>query len=270
MGGAGSFYSRTYGGFQLEARERVRQQTYGEDLGQNSWLTADEWREIAAWLGVTEGTQILDVGCGSGGPLLYLARTFGARVTGTDRNAEAIATAAQLAEHQGLGARACFVAADAGRPLPLDESQFDAVICIDAINHLPGRLAVLQDWHRLLTPGGHLLFTDPVVVTGLISNEEIAGRSSIGYFLFAPPGEDDRLLLEAGFEILRHEDTTRHVADVAKRWLDARAAYRDALVADEGPDAYEGTQRFLTVVHTLSSEGRLSRHTYLARKPDTP
>ena len=268
MSGASSFYSRTYGGFQLEARERVRRETYGEDLGQNSWLTADEWREIAAWLGVVEGSEVLDVGCGSGGPLLYLARTFGARVTGTDRNAEAIATAAQLADQQGLGAQTRFVAADAGQPLPLDAAQFDAVVCIDAINHLPGRLAVLRDWHRLLKPGGRVLFTDPVVVTGLISNEEVAGRSSIGYFLFAPPGEDERLLLEAGFELLRREDTTQCVADVAQRWLDARVRYRDELVEDEGPDTYEGTQRFLTVVHTLASEGRLSRHTYLARKAD--
>jgi ubiquinone/menaquinone biosynthesis C-methylase UbiE len=210
MGGEVPFYDRTYGHFQLGARERVRRETYGEDLGQNSWLTA--------------------------------------------------------AERQALAARARFVTVDASRPPPLDAAQFDAIVCIDAINHLPDRSGVLGEWHRLLKPGGRVLFTDPIVVTGLISNQEAAVRSSIGYFIFAPPGEDERLLQAAGFEVLRREDTTPRVADVAKRWFDARVQYRAELVEDEGPETYEGTQRFLTVVHTLASERRLSRYAFLARK----
>src|SRR5688500_11348650 len=139
MGGNVPFDDQTYGGFQLGARERVRRETYGEDLGQNSWLTAEEWRIFAAWLGVAEGPQVLDVACGSGGPALYLARAFGARVAGVDHNSEATATANRLAEQEALAGRSRFVTADASRPLPLDDGQFDAVVCIDAINHLPGR-----------------------------------------------------------------------------------------------------------------------------------
>jgi ubiquinone/menaquinone biosynthesis C-methylase UbiE len=266
MGAEVPFYDRTYGGFNLGARERVRRETYGEDLGQNSWLTAEEWRTFAGWLGLTEGSSVLDVCCGSGGPALYLAKTFGASVTGTDHNAEGIATATRLAEEQSLAGRARFVVADASQPLRLDDGQFDAIVCIDAINHLRDRPRVLADWHRLLKPGGQLVFTDPIVVTGLLSNEEVAVRSSIGYFIFAPPGEDERLLEAAGFEIVSQEDTTPRVAEVAQRWFDARARYRAELVEDEGLETYEGTQRFLTVVYTLASEGRLSRHAFLARR----
>jgi ubiquinone/menaquinone biosynthesis C-methylase UbiE len=269
MSGAGSFYDRTYGGFELGARERVRRDTYDEDLGQNSWLTAEEWRTFAAWLGIADGSRVLDVGCGSGGPALYLAATFGARVTGTDHNAEAIATATRSAESRVLTSQAHFVAADAGAPLPFDDAQFDAIVCIDAINHLRDRPSVLRDWHRLLASDGRLLFTDPIIVTGLLSNEEVAVRGSIGYFLFAPPGEDERLLQEAGFEILRQEDTTSRVADVAGRWLAARDRCRAELVNDEGEATFEGTQHFLAVVHRLADERRLSRHAFLARKRRT-
>ena len=124
--------------------------------------------------------------------------------------------------------------ADAGAPLPFDEAQFDAIVCIDAINHLPDRARVLRDWHRLLKPDGRILFTDPIIVTGLLSNEEVAVRSSIGYFLFAPLGEDERLLQAADFEVLRQEDTTSRVADVAGRRLDARGRYRADLVTRRG------------------------------------
>lgn len=261
------FYNSTYGHFQFGARELVRRETYGEDLGQNSWLTADEWRTFAAWLGLEAGSRVLDVACGSGGPALYLAQAFGAHITGADHNSEAVTTATRLAEAAGLSNRATFVTADAGQPLPFDDAQFDAITCIDAINHLPGRAAVLRDWHRLLKPGGRLVFTDPIIVTGLLTNEEMTIRSSIGYFLFAPMGEDERLLLEAGFEMLRGDDTTAQLAEVAKRWHDSREKHRTALLEDEGEDTFAGTQRLLTVAYTISSERRLSRYAFLAQKP---
>src|SRR5262249_28989012 len=115
--------------------------------------------------------------------------------------------------------------------------------------------------------GGRLLFTDPIVVTGPLTNEEIRARSSIGFFLFVPLGHNERLLASAGFSIDAVRDVTDAVALVSARWRDARARRRDALVALEGPADFEATQRFLDVVHTLSGERRLSRFAYLATRP---
>jgi hypothetical protein len=112
-----------------------------------------------------------------------------------------------------------------------------------------------------------VLFTDAMVITGTVSHEEIATRSSIGYYLFVPPGENERLLAAAGFAVLSVEDVTQNAADVARRWHDARARQRDALVAREGEANFDGLQRFLLCVHTLSVEHRLSRYAYLAEKP---
>ena len=133
--------------------------------------------------------------------------------------------------------------------------------------HIAGRPAVLRDWHRLLKPGGRALFTDALVVTGPVSHEEIAARSSIGYYLFVPPGTNEAMLHEAGFELLAVHDVTANAAEIASRWHDARARHRTALVAREGEPNFEGLQRFLQCVHTVSMERRLSRFAYLAERP---
>jgi SAM-dependent methyltransferase len=258
-------YNTTYSQFGAALSEQLRQEIYGEVIGQNSWLTADEYRTYATWLELTAAACVLEVGCGSGGPALFLARTTGAQVNGIDVNEHGIAQATRLAQEQHLAERVHFQQADASQPLPFADESFDAVVCIDAINHLPDRLAVLGEWHRVLKPGGRLLFTDPVTVTGLLSSEEIAMRSAIGFFLFAPPGEDARLLQQAGFTLERQEDTTANVALISGKRVRARARRREALIAQEGEETYLGLQRYNTMVHTLSSERRLSRYTYLAR-----
>jgi SAM-dependent methyltransferase len=259
-------FDATYRRFQLGARQQVRLDTYGHDLGQNSWLTLDEWRTALGWLGLVPGSRVLDVACGSGGPARWLARTTGAEVVGVDRNRHAIQTAGGLARREGLDALVGFQQADAGRPLPFDDASFDAVVCIDSINHLPDRPAMLRDWHRLLAPGGWALFTDPIVLTGLLTSQEIAVRASIGLFVFALRDEDERLVREAGFRLVRCEDTTANVALVARRWHDARARYRAELLEDEGGETFTGIQRFLATVRELAEQRRLSRYTFLARK----
>ncbi|HEY7793108.1 MAG TPA: class I SAM-dependent methyltransferase [Gaiellaceae bacterium] len=259
-------YDATYGEFDLDARRRVRLETYGEDIGQNGWLTSAEWRSASGRLGVGRGSRVLDVACGSGGPAVDLARRTGAAVVGVDFNGRAIETASELAGRAGLAAPVRFEEADAARPLPFDDGSFDAVACIDAINHLADRAAVLDDWHRLLRPGGSVLFTDPIVVTGLLSSEEIARRAAIGFFVFSLREENERLLREAGFGLVRCEDSTDNVVEVASRWRDARERQRAELIRDEGEETFEGLQRFLAVAHTLAAERRLSRYTILAVK----
>ena len=73
-----------------------------------------------------------------------------------------------------------------------------------------------------------MLFSDALVIGGLISHDEIATRSSIGYYLFSPPGENERLILQAGFTDLKVKDTTEHAARTAGRWLEARGKFKDS------------------------------------------
>jgi hypothetical protein len=82
-----------------------------------------------------------------------------------------------------------------------------------------------------------------------------------------PPGENERLLTEAGLSVLAVEDTTEQLAAVAQRRHDARAKHAEALGQVEGDEAFEGRQRFFDTVATLARDRRLSRFAYAAEKP---
>jgi SAM-dependent methyltransferase len=258
------FYDGQYGHLTADPHRDVRRETYGEDLGQASWITLAEAREWFRLLDLQPGKRALEVGCGSGGLTCRMAVETGASCVGVDLNALGIEAGEKRAQEQGLSSEVSFRVADAGRPFPFPDGSFDAIFCNDSINHFPGRANVLRDWHRVLRPGGHLLFTDPIVVTGQLTNEEIRARSSIGFFLFTPVGENERLLTGSGFVVHEVRDVTDAVASVSRKWFDARETRRDALVGLEGEKSFESVQQFLDVVHTLASERRLSRFMYLA------
>lgn len=260
-------YDHVYGDFAGDTERAVRQQAYGEDLGQSSWLTVEEWLGFADLLEIGRGSEVLEVGSGSGGPAVYLAAARGCRITGVDINEHGVRNARALARSRGVADLARFEAVDARGALPFPASRFDAILSNDAMCHIAGRPAVLRDWHRMLKPGGRMLFTDALVVTGPVSHEEIAARSSIGYYLFVPPGSNEAMLRAAGFDLLGVHDVTANAAEIASRWHEARARHRPALVAREGEPNFEGLQRFLRCVHTVSVERRLSRFAYLAQRP---
>jgi SAM-dependent methyltransferase len=260
-------YDASYGHFADEAYAAVRREAFGEDLGQNSWLTTPELDRFTAWLQLGPSSRLLDVACGSGGPALHVARATGCQVAGIDLHPDGIAAANRMARERGLESRAQFSEADAAGTLPFEGESFDAILCVDAINHLRGRAAVLAEWRRLLAPGGRLVFTDPITVTGPLDSEEIAVRASIGTFLFVPPGVNERLLAGCGLRLLALEDGTDNVAAIAGRRHDARARRAEALVRAEGAETFEGQQRFLAVASALAAERRLSRLVYLAERP---
>jgi SAM-dependent methyltransferase len=259
-------YDSAYGNYELATYRQVRIETYGEDFGQTSWVTTEESEAIPQLLGLRPDAFVLEVGCGSGGYALHLAEKVGCRLVGLDINAPGVHNANQLALARGLAPQARFEQCDASKNLPFDENTFDAVFSNDVLCHLPGRPLVLVEMFRVLKPGGRMLFSDALVVGGMVSHEEIATRSSIGFYVYSPPGENERLTERAGFRDIRVTDTTDSAARIAKQWHDARETRKEELVLAEGSTNFEGLQRFLSCVHTLTSEKRLLRYLYIATK----
>jgi len=260
-------FDNTYKHFTEEVLDAIRKDTFGTDIGQNSWVTVDEYERFVIWLKLSAESHVLEVASGSGGPSLYLAQTTGCRVTGIDANENGVATATEMAENSEQRERVTFKVVNATSELPFADNSFDALFCIDSMNHFPNRQDVFKEWHRVLRPGGRALFTDPVVITGPVTNDELALRSSIGLFLFVPPGANDRFIEQAGFRLVQQEDVSDNAALVSGRWHQSRQAHRDDLLRIEGEERFAALQRFFAAVHELTSQRRLSRIVYLVEKP---
>jgi cyclopropane fatty-acyl-phospholipid synthase-like methyltransferase len=262
------YYDRTYEHAADALYATIRREAFGEDIGQFSWLTADEYRRFFRWSGIEHASHVVEIASGSGGPALFMAQETGCRVTGVDIHQAGVDAANTQAEALGLADRARFVRADTRRPLPFGDATFDALTCIDSFNHLYEREQVLREWHRVLRSNARMLFTDPITVTGPIRREEMIVRSgSMGEFVFTPPGVDEQLLRDAGFVDIRVEDVTQNMDDVASRWRAARELHRHELDRIEGAAESAAFQRFLEVVAALARERRLSRLVFVAAKP---
>jgi SAM-dependent methyltransferase len=263
-----NLYDNAYANYDADLYRQIRVETYGDDLGQTSWVTTEESREIPQLLCLTPNSYVLEIGCGSGRYVLQVAGTLGCRVVGVDVNDPGIQNANKLAESRKMSAQVRFEKCDVSTKLPFSEATFDAIFANDVLCHIPERPRVLREVFRVLRPGGRFLFSDALVINGMVSHHEIASRSGIGYYIFGPPGENERVLELEGFRILSVADTSTSAAAIALRWHDARQQRRKALLAIEGEETFDGVQRFLSTVHSLTANGRLRRYIYLTEKPN--
>jgi protein-L-isoaspartate O-methyltransferase len=114
-------YNNAYGTYGKEVYRQVRLETYGQDLGQTSWVTSDESNQIPQLLGLTPDSYVLEVGCGAGGYALKVAETIGCRILGVDINNTGIDTANKLAASRNLE-RVRFEHCDVSQKMPFADA----------------------------------------------------------------------------------------------------------------------------------------------------
>lgn len=261
------FYARQYERFNAPLAVEIRTEIYGDDIGQQGWRSMREQDEIVAMVSNAPGFQMADIACGSGGPSLSIAANTPIRLFGVDIEDHAIDAAKRSANALGCADRVTLLTADCADTLPFEDDMFDLVTCIDAILHLGDRARRLDDWARILKPGGSLFMTDAAVLTGVVSKAELDVRASQGGFTFAAPGVNEIAIASAGLHLVDVRDTTDEAADIARRTYTARSRRADLLIPDEGEDWFAARQKFLETTTELAASHRLSRFRYIAKKP---
>ncbi|MET4098114.1 SAM-dependent methyltransferase [Agrococcus sp. UYP10] len=102
------------------------------------------------------GADVLEVGCGRGGGASFIARYRAPRATiGLDLSRRAVALCRRHRRAPGLS----FVEGDA-LALPFPDDAFDAVVNVESSHCYSSMDDFLAEVHRVLRPGGSLLFAD--------------------------------------------------------------------------------------------------------------
>jgi SAM-dependent methyltransferase len=259
-------YDATFREFDSPLMRNIRREAFGNDIGQHSWVTAEEIRADIPRLALTAQSRLLDLGCGPAGPLTFIAAVVGCRTTGVDVSGPAISAGRARADALALSARVVLRKADLNEALPFADSSFDAALSVDAVLHLEDRAAMFREVARVLVPGGRFLFTDAGVITGPVSADEIRRRAVHGHIRLVPRGFNEFVLEGAGFRLLQDEDRTAGLESSAGNRLAARRAHRAELEKVEGPAAVEDQERYLETVATLAGRRSLSRFMYLAER----
>lgn len=160
------------------------------DLEDRHWWFVARRKIIFAVLSrfLSGPTAILDAGCGTGRMLLDLSR-FG-EVSGIDESPEGVA----YAHARGfLGVYQALITA-----IPFPDASFEAVTCLDVLEHTADDRAAIKELGRVLRPGGILLITVPAF-RFLWSGHDVA----LSHMRRYRAGEIRRLVESAGLDVLK-------------------------------------------------------------------
>jgi 2-polyprenyl-6-hydroxyphenyl methylase/3-demethylubiquinone-9 3-methyltransferase len=152
------------------------------------------------------GRSVLDVGCG-GGLLTEAMAAEGAQVTGIDLSEQLIDIARLHLLESGLKAEYRVISAEA--MAAEQPAGFDAVTCMEMLEHVPDPQAIVQACFDLLKPGGRLFLstinrTPAAFALAVVGAEYVARllpKGTHDYRSFIKPSELAAALRQSGFQL---------------------------------------------------------------------
>lgn len=108
------------------------------------------------WAGITQVTNMVDVGCGIGGSSRYIAKRFGSSGKGITLSPVQAARANALTAEAGLADRVSFQVADALQQ-PFAAGEFDLAWSLESGEHMPDKERFVGELVRVTAPGGRVL-----------------------------------------------------------------------------------------------------------------
>jgi ubiquinone/menaquinone biosynthesis C-methylase UbiE len=179
-------------------RDHAQGPGYPQGFENISFLTRVELARLASELRVGPGARVADLGCGEGGPGLWIAGETGAHLIGIDLSSVAVSNARERVEKLGLADVARF-AVGAFDDTALESGSVQGVMSVDALQYAPDKRAAFREVNRILSAGGRFAFT-----VFEVDPERVAGLPVIS----ADPVDDVRPLLEElGLRVEVYEET---------------------------------------------------------------
>lgn len=173
-------------------------------------------RKLANATMIGRESLVLDVACGRGESARVLAQHYGCHVVGIDYSSDSTARANAVALETGLSDHVSFVQGDAER-LPFDAGSFDVVICECSLCVFPNVAIALDEFRRVLRPGGYLGISDVVLNEPVPDSlQDLFGHVlCIGGALSVDGYRD--AFVAAGFTSIRSRDANNALTDMIER-----------------------------------------------------
>lgn len=185
-------------------------------------------------LGLAEGSQVLDAGCGVGHVAIYLAQ-HGLRIRGIDLVESHLKKARINVKKSGLDEKIKLDLADYHDLQILKANSFDGVYTMETFVHATKPLVALKEFYKVLKPGGKLaLFEYDHAASSELPSEAVTNLKIVNEHAAMPanqsfePGVVEKLMSEAGFENVRIEDISQNIMPML--WLFWVVAYVPYLV----------------------------------------
>lgn len=166
---------------------------------------AEATATLISELGIETGMDVLDIGCGVGGPARMMALRTGAKVTGVDLTPAFVEAAATLSRMAGMGERIAFKVGSAN-DLPFDGATFDLATLLHVGMNIPDKAGLFREAHRVLRPGAvfavyEVMRTGPGVLSFPVPWAEREELSAL-----EPPETYRKAAADAGFKLAEEKD----------------------------------------------------------------
>jgi SAM-dependent methyltransferase len=181
-------------------REHAAGPDFPSEFSHISFVTVAELRRMADALQLGVGGPLLDLGCGMGGPSLWMADALAIDLIGVDTSPVAVRSAAARAAAIGLQSRANFRVGTFARS-GLPDRCAEAAVSFDALQYAPDKTAACEEIARVLKPGKRLSFTAFEVIADRVSDLPVLGDD--------PVGDYTTVLESTGFDVETYEETAR-------------------------------------------------------------
>ncbi len=137
------------------------------------------WEQLFQSISGQTQQNVLDVGCGTGVMSILLSE-MGHQVWGVDLSEGMLGKARDKAGKKGLSIH--FSIEDA-ESLPFDDESFDLVVNRHLLWTLPNPRDALDEWNRVLRPGGSVAIIDGLWCTGSISERVRRVAANVGVLI---------------------------------------------------------------------------------------
>jgi|GEM_PF-178987 len=210
--------------------------------------------------------KMLDIGCGFGGPSIYLAKKHSVDITGIDPVKHILDKATKIADKQQLKTKVTFILTPQ-LPYPFADETFDIAFSKEALLHSREKQAVIKEIFRVLKPGGQVVILDWVFSPA--TNQSTRDLFNVPTFNPIEQQEYVEYFKDAGFNDISTAEQNNLACKYTIESIKHLKKNKESIVQKFGVHEYEEALLGWNTQYVLFKQKQVLVTLFKARKPET-